>query len=190
MSPEQARGESVDARSDLYSVGVILYQMLTGRLPFEAENATGVALKHITDAPLAPSEMHGVDPAPGGDLPARAEEGAARSLRQRAGDARGAARGAGATTPAGARRASAHLEQRLLRGREGAAHPRGAGERGHRRLGAPTPRDRVRRRVVAAVAVAGALATKSIFRSAQPLPARPTAYVYSTTEEKRIKPNC
>ncbi len=54
MSPEQARGDELDARSDLYAVGVILYQLLTGRLPFEAESPTQVVLKHLTDIPRDP----------------------------------------------------------------------------------------------------------------------------------------
>ena len=52
MSPEQGRGDPIDARSDLYAVGVILFQLLTGRLPFEAESPTQVVLMHIsTPAP-------------------------------------------------------------------------------------------------------------------------------------------
>jgi serine/threonine protein kinase len=63
MSPEQGRGEKLDPRSDLYSVGVILFEMLTKRVPFEAENAIGVVLKHITEEPPVPSRLvPGVDP--------------------------------------------------------------------------------------------------------------------------------
>jgi serine/threonine-protein kinase len=54
MSPEQGRGDPLDARSDLYAVGVILFQLLTGHLPFEAESPTQVVLMHLTASPPDP----------------------------------------------------------------------------------------------------------------------------------------
>ena len=85
MSPEQGKGEKLDARSDLYSVGVVLFEMLTGRVPFEAENAIGVVLKHITEEPPRPSSLApGRGPAPRGGVHARAAEGARRALPDRA----------------------------------------------------------------------------------------------------------
>lgn len=58
MSPEQARGETLDARSDIYSMGIILYQLLTGRTPFAADTALAIVLKHITEAPPPPSSLY------------------------------------------------------------------------------------------------------------------------------------
>jgi len=57
ISPEQARGSHIDARSDLYSAGVVLYEMITGRLPFEGDSAVSVAIQHINSIPLSPREL-------------------------------------------------------------------------------------------------------------------------------------
>jgi serine/threonine protein kinase/tetratricopeptide (TPR) repeat protein len=57
MSPEQGRGDPIDGRSDLYTCGVLLFQLLTGRLPFEAESPTQVVLMHLTLAPPNPATI-------------------------------------------------------------------------------------------------------------------------------------
>ncbi len=58
LSPEQAQGQAVSPRSDLYSVGVMLYELLTGRLPFDGESAVTIALKQISELPAAPSALN------------------------------------------------------------------------------------------------------------------------------------
>lgn len=58
ISPEQAKGSRVDARSDIYSAGVVLYEMTTGRLPFEGDSAVSVAIQHINSMPLSPRELN------------------------------------------------------------------------------------------------------------------------------------
>ena len=54
MAPEQARGEELDSRADLYACGVMLYQMMTGKVPFTADTALGIITKHLTEQPVAP----------------------------------------------------------------------------------------------------------------------------------------
>ena len=58
FSPEQARGGISGIPSDLYSLGVVLYEMVTGQVPFQAENPVGVALKHLTEPPRPPRELN------------------------------------------------------------------------------------------------------------------------------------
>ena len=57
LSPEQAKGKAVEQSSDLYSMGVVLYEMLTGKVPFEGENPIAIALKHLSDVPVPPQAL-------------------------------------------------------------------------------------------------------------------------------------
>ena len=57
ISPEQAKGEAVDMRSDIYSAGVVMYEMLTGELPFDGDTAVSVAIQHISSVPVLPREI-------------------------------------------------------------------------------------------------------------------------------------
>ncbi len=64
FSPEQARGGYVDEKSDLYSLGIVMYEMLTGRVPFDGENPVNIALQHINEEMIPPSQVvSGVPPA-------------------------------------------------------------------------------------------------------------------------------
>jgi beta-lactam-binding protein with PASTA domain/tRNA A-37 threonylcarbamoyl transferase component Bud32 len=58
ISPEQAQGRPADPRSDLYSLGIVLYEMLTGKVPFNGENPVAIAYKHVREDPLAPSLLN------------------------------------------------------------------------------------------------------------------------------------
>lgn len=57
LSPEQARGEVVDARSDIYSCGCLLYELLTGRPPFKGDSAVAIAYQHVRELPVPPSQI-------------------------------------------------------------------------------------------------------------------------------------
>jgi len=63
LSPEQARGEEVDLRSDLYSVGCLLFELVTGRPPFVGESSISVAYQHVREAPILPSQLNPALPA-------------------------------------------------------------------------------------------------------------------------------
>ena len=58
LSPEQARGEATDSGTDIYSIGVVLYEMLVGKPPFNGENAISIAIKHIQEAIPNVSDHH------------------------------------------------------------------------------------------------------------------------------------
>ena len=73
MSPEQARGDALDGRSDVYSLGIMLFEMFTGRRPFESDTPYSIAIMHVTTPPPSPRD---IDP----DLPAAVERVILRSL--------------------------------------------------------------------------------------------------------------
>ncbi len=58
FSPEQAKGGYTDAKSDIYSLGVVMYEMLTGKVPFDSDTSVSVALKHMQEAPIPPMEIN------------------------------------------------------------------------------------------------------------------------------------
>jgi serine/threonine-protein kinase len=79
LSPEQARGERVDARSDLYSTGCLLYELLTGRPPFTGDSPVAIAYQHVKEEPLPPSRL---DP----EVPAWADAIVLKAMRKDPGD--------------------------------------------------------------------------------------------------------
>jgi serine/threonine-protein kinase len=78
MSPEQAEGRQIDRRSDIYSLGVMLYQLLTGRVPFQAETPTAVLLAHVMQMPQPPTQLNP-------SIPPAVEAVVMRSLAKRSG---------------------------------------------------------------------------------------------------------
>ena len=81
MAPEQGRGDAIDGRSDLYAVGVILFQLLTGRLPFEGESATQVVMMHLTTPAPDPRQV-----APRREIPSSIVEVVKKSLAKNPAD--------------------------------------------------------------------------------------------------------
>ncbi|MCU1281838.1 MAG: hypothetical protein JWM53_5384, partial [bacterium] len=81
MSPEQALGKTLDHRADIYSVGVIMYELFTGKVPFEAESFMGILTKHITTQPTPPREA-----APEREIPVEIEAVILRALAKEAED--------------------------------------------------------------------------------------------------------
>lgn len=79
VSPEQARSERIDARTDQYSLGVILFQLVTGRLPFETDTPMATVMKHIREAPPQPRSLNP-------DLPPAAEKVILKCLAKAPGD--------------------------------------------------------------------------------------------------------
>ena len=74
FSPEHAKGGNTDAKSDLYSLGVVIYEMVTGKVPFDADTAVSVALKHMQEKPVEPIKLNPVIPQSLNDLIMKAME--------------------------------------------------------------------------------------------------------------------
>jgi len=99
LAPEQAQGERVDGRADVYALGVVLYEMLAGRVPFEADSALAVASKHVFEEPEPPSSVRPGVPAPLEAVTMRALEKDPAKRYQDAGGMAAALRAAAPTVP-------------------------------------------------------------------------------------------
>ena len=126
LSPEQARGQQVGPQSDLYSVGIVLYEMLTGEVPFDGDSAVAIAMKQVSDQPLPPSRIVPT-------IPPSLEQVVLRALAKdptlRYQTRRRHGRGSRAGAP-----------RRRAVGPHAAVHDAHAGGRGHARLDGPAGR--------------------------------------------------
>ncbi|ABG05212.1 serine/threonine protein kinase [Rubrobacter xylanophilus DSM 9941] len=123
ISPEQARGEPVGPPSDLYSLGIVLYEMLTGEVPFDAETPIGLAMKHMSDVPRPPKEANPAVPDDLNDLVMRllskAPEERPKDASALIDELEGTSSGEAATVPGPSRDATAPMNRRAA-GRTGA----------------------------------------------------------------------
>ena len=158
LSPEQARGERVDARSDLYSTGCLMYELLTGRPPFTGDSPVAIAYQHVRENPIPPSRLDPYLPPWADSIVLKAmAKSPERPVPERRGDAGG--HPARRVRHAGGRRDAAADPRRLLR--LPAADPADGpadddGRRADHRVAVPADRlpDRVRRTVTAATTAA------------------------------------
>ena len=162
LSPEQARGAPVDQTSDLYSVGIVLYELLTGAVPFTGETPVEIAMKHLSQAPGAAVGAPAGDPArPRPRRPARAREGSRPSATTTAeemdADLERVARGLGVSAE------TAEAATTVLSARTSARRRRRSRPRGGRRRTTYTPRPLLRlRRAAAARARSGRGCSRSL----------------------------